>query len=76
MPSRTKSGIHTVGREIRRHPFAYFTLACFVVAGPFVTHFMFPEAPPLAGLVGGVLFGGYACLCAVPDQFLERSDGE
>ena len=30
---------------------------------------IFPEASPWLGLGGGLVFGVYAALCAVPDKF-------
>lgn len=56
--------------EVTSRPFAYFVLAVFLVAGPVVTHFLFPEAPTGVGVVGGLAFGVYAALCAVPQKFI------
>lgn len=56
-------------REVREHPFAYFVLLLFVLTGPIVTHFLFPDAPTGVGVFGGVAFGIYACLCAMPQRF-------
>lgn len=56
--------------ELRSRPIAYIVLAIFLVAGPVVTHFLFPEAPAGVGLIGGLAFGAYAALCAVPQKFL------
>jgi hypothetical protein len=58
-------------REVRAYPVGYGVLAVFLVAGPCVTHFMFPDAPTGAGFVGGLVFGAYATLCAVPEKFFE-----
>ena len=60
-----------LGRELRRHRFAYGVVAAFVIAGPFAVWMIFPEASPLLGIVGGLVFGVYAALCAVPDKFME-----
>jgi hypothetical protein len=60
-----------LGREVRRHRYAYIVTGSFALAGPFVTRYLFPEAPPLSGLIGGVCLGVYAALCAIPDQFLD-----
>jgi hypothetical protein len=49
---------------------AYIVLAIFLVAGPLATHFLFPETPAGVGLIGGLAFGAYAALCAVPGKFL------
>ena len=56
--------------EVRSRPFAYVVLALFVLAGPAVAVWMFPQAPPAAAAVGGLAFGVYAALCAVPQKFL------
>lgn len=56
-------------REVREHPFAYFVLLLFVIAGPIVTRSLFPEAPAGLGLFGGIALGIYACLCAMPQRF-------
>ena len=71
MPPADPSLLDSIRREILRHRAAYAVVACFVVAGPFVTGFLFPDAPPLAGLFGGLLFGFYAAFCAVPEKFLD-----
>ncbi len=57
-------------RELREHGFAYVVLVAFVIAGPVVAHTLFPDAPAGAGLFGGIAFGVYACLCAMPQRFL------
>lgn len=59
-----------VRTEIRSRPMAYGVLAAFVIAGPVVTRLLFPEAPLGVGIVGGLAFGAYAALCAVPQKFL------
>ena len=68
--SRERTLRARVGRELRRHRIAYAVLAAFVLAGPLVTHWIFPEASPWIGVVGGVAFGVWAAACAVPDQFI------
>ena len=57
-------------RELRDHPFGYTVLALFVVAGPLLAPLIFPQAPPAVAVVGGLAFGAYAALCAVPQKFL------
>lgn len=57
--------------EVRRHAIAYGVMAAFVVIGPLLVYLIFPEASPLLGLVGGLAFGVYAALAAVPDRFYE-----
>ena len=56
--------------EIRAHPFGYTVLGLFLLAGPIVTPFLFPQAPPAVAIVGGLAFGAYAALCAVPQKFI------
>ncbi len=65
----TRSWPQAIAAELREHPMAYVVLALFVVAGPVVTHFLFPEAPRGVGLVGGIAFGAYAALSAMPGRF-------
>jgi len=48
----------------------YGVLLVFVVAGPLVTSWLFPEAPLGVGILGGAAFGAYAALCAVPGKFI------
>lgn len=57
-------------REVRSRPFAYIVFFSFVLAGPFLVPLIFPEAPAAVGWVGGICFGAYAALCAVPQKFL------
>ena len=56
--------------EVRTHPFGYVVLALFVLAGPLLAPLVFPQAPPAVAAVGGLAFGLYAALCAVPQKFL------
>ena len=56
--------------EIKSRPFGYTVLALFVLAGPFAAPYLFPQAPPAVAVVGGLAFGLYAALCAVPQKFL------
>jgi hypothetical protein len=65
-----KGKFATAVREVREHPAGYAVLVAFAIAGPFVTHFLFPDAPSGLGLIGGVVFGMYAALCAVPGEFM------
>ena len=57
-------------REVRTHPFGYSVLGLFVLAGPFLAPLLFPQAPPAVAIVGGLAFGLYAALCAVPQKFM------
>jgi hypothetical protein len=56
--------------EVRTHPFGYVVLTLFVLAGPLLAPLLFPQAPPAVAVVGGLAFGLYAALCAVPQKFL------
>lgn len=56
--------------EAKSRPFAWGVFAAFVVAGPLVVSWLFPEAPTLVAVVGGAIFGGYCALNAVPQKFL------
>lgn len=56
---------------MRRHAIAYAVVAVFLVIGPLLVYLIFPNASPLLGLIGGLAFGIYAALSAVPDRFLE-----
>ena len=56
--------------EIRTHPFGYSVLGIFLVAGPLAAPFLFPQAPPAAAMVGGLAFGVYAAVSAVPQKFM------
>jgi len=56
--------------EVRTHPFGYAVLGLFVLAGPLLAPLLFPQAPPAAAAIGGLAFGLYAALCAVPQKFL------
>ena len=57
-------------RELRSRPFGYTVLALFLVAGPVVSTLLFPQAPIAVTIVGGLVFGLYAALCAVPQKFI------
>lgn len=56
--------------EIKEHPFGYGVLAAFLIGGPVIAVTIFPEAPPAVIIVGGLVFGIYAALCAVPQKFM------
>jgi hypothetical protein len=57
-------------REVKSRPFAYSVLALSLLVGPMLAVMIFPEAPPAAAAVGGLAFGVYAALCAVPQKFM------
>ncbi|HIF93441.1 MAG: hypothetical protein ABGX04_19535 [Myxococcales bacterium] len=65
-----RSWKESVIREVRTRPFGYSVLAIFLLAGPVLAPFLFPQAPPAAAAAGGLAFGLYAALCAVPQKFL------
>ena len=55
--------------EVRERPQGYAVLALFMVAGPFVAGALFPDASAGVTLIGGLAFGAYATLCAIPEKF-------
>jgi len=57
-------------RELRAHPFGYVVLLLFVLAGPIGAALLFPQAPIGVVIFGGLAFGIYAALCAVPQKFM------
>jgi hypothetical protein len=57
-------------REVRGHPFGYGVLAVAVVVGPILISMIFPEVTMLQAIVGGLAFGVYVALCAVPQKFM------
>lgn len=59
-----------LARELRARPFGYMVLLLFVLAGPIGAAFLFPQAPVGVAIFGGLAFGIYAALCAVPQKFM------
>jgi len=59
-----------VWAELRRHPYAWLLTIGFALAGAVLAPMLFPGATPAMGIVGGLAFGVYAALCAVPNKFL------
>ena len=57
-------------REVKSHPFGYSVLAVAVAAGPFLILMIFPQVSALQAVVGGIAFGVYLALCAVPQKFM------
>lgn len=57
-------------REVRTHPFGYGVLAVALVTGPILIKMIFPEVTNLQAVVGGLAFGVYLALCAVPQKFM------
>lgn len=67
---RSKSRLQRILAELRGHPLAYGVMAAFVVLGPVLAHLIFPEAPLAVAIAGGLAFGIWAALCAVPGEFI------
>jgi hypothetical protein len=65
-----RSWKESLTHEVRTHPFGYVVLGLFVLAGPLLAPLLFPQAPPAVAIVGGLAFGLFAALCAVPQKFL------
>jgi len=61
-----------VWTELRSYPIGYGVTLAFVLAGPFAARWAFPEAPLGVVVVGGMLLGVWAALCAVPGKFLDE----
>ncbi len=57
-------------KEVKGRPFAYSVLGVALVAGPILAVMIFPQAPPAAAAIGGLVFGVYGALCAVPQKFM------
>jgi hypothetical protein len=62
--------VQKIVKEIKSRPFAYGVLAAALVGGPIIATMIFPQAPPGAAAAGGLIFGVYAALCAVPQKFM------
>ena len=69
-PSVRPGKISALADEVRSHAVGYSVLAAFMLAGPLVSHLIFPQAPLGVALIGGVAFGVCATVCAVPEKFL------
>lgn len=57
-------------REVASHPFGYSVLAVALVTGPILLRMIFPEITLVQAIVGGIAFGVYLALCAVPQKFM------
>jgi hypothetical protein len=68
--SGTRSWRQSLDREVRTHPFGYAVLAVALVVGPILITMIFPQVSVLQAVVGGVAFGVYLALCAVPQKFM------
>lgn len=62
--------LQKIVKEVKGRPFAYSVLAVSLVAGPILAVMIFPQAPPAAAAIGGLIFGVYGALCAVPQKFM------
>lgn len=56
--------------EIRSRPFGYSVLAVGLVLGPVLLKMIFPDITTLQAVTGGLAFGVYATLSAVPQKFM------
>lgn len=68
--STRRSWTEALRREIRTHAFGYGVLAVALVAGPILLRMIFPEVTVIQSIVGGLAFGVYLALCAVPQKFM------
>jgi hypothetical protein len=68
-PTQKMGWRHSAAEEVRTHPLGYAVLGIFMLGGPVLISAVFPEAPLKVLLGGGVIFGAFAALMAVPDQF-------
>lgn len=68
--TRPRSLGQRIVREVRDHPFAYGVMAAFIVIGPVLASLIFPEAPLGVAIAGGLAFGVWGALCAVPGKFV------
>lgn len=60
----------SVVEEVRSHPFGYGVLAVAMVMGPVLITMIFPQVTVVQAVVGGLAFGVYLALCAVPQKFM------
>ena len=56
-------------RELKADPVGYAVLGCFLVLGPLLVLLLSPQTPSAAATVGGLAFGLYAAMSAVPQKF-------
>ncbi len=56
--------------EIRSRPFGYSVLAVAFVTGPVLISMIFPGVSTTQAIVGGIAFGVWAAVCAVPQKFM------
>lgn len=65
-----KSFKEKLATEVKTHPFGYGVLAVGLVMGPILLKMIFPEVSTLQAVVGGLAFGVYITLSAVPQKFM------
>ena len=65
-----RSWSQAILNEIKNRPFAYSVMAVALVMGPVLIKMIFPEVTTLQAIVGGLAFGVYAALSAVPQKFM------
>lgn len=68
-PEGPKSFLARCIAEVKSRPKPYALLAAFIAAGPILTSYLFPEAPLGVHIVGGIAFGIYAGVSAIPQKF-------
>jgi hypothetical protein len=61
-----------VRRELVTHKTAYIVLVSFMFGGIFIIPWIFPEATPGMGALGGMFLGVWASLSAVPNKFFDE----
>jgi hypothetical protein len=62
--------LSTVVGEVRAHAVGYSVWLAFVLAGPIAVQLIFPQASSGLVMIGGVAFGVFAGVSAVPEKFL------
>jgi hypothetical protein len=66
------STLARVRRELVTHKTAYIVLVLFMFGGIFIIPWIFPEATPGMGALGGLFLGVWASLSAVPNKFFDE----
>ena len=60
----------SLANEVRTHRFGYAVLAVALVTSPLLILKIFPGVSPIQAVIGGLAFGVYLALCAVPQKFM------
>jgi hypothetical protein len=63
--------LQRVGAELRSHRTAYLLMVAFAIAGMLFIPQLFPGVERAQGALGGLLFGAFGSMCAMPGQFYE-----